>query len=155
MNHLEQKIKSKTATVAVIGLGYVGLPLALAIRDAGFFVWGIDLDKAKIAKLKTKNSYIDDITDDQIAQASKTKKFIPTYNFDVLQKADIAIIAVPTPLDKYHVPDLTCITSAVKEIAKRFHRNQLIILESTTYPGTTEEVVLPLLQKSNPTLMVG
>lgn len=155
MNQLEQKIKDKTAHVAVIGLGYVGLPLSLAVQDAGFFVWGIDTDKSKIAKLKAKRSYIDDVADEQIANAIKAKRFIPTYHFNVLQEADIAIIAVPTPLDKYHVPDLAFITNAVKEIAKRFHKNELIILESTTYPGTTEEVVLPILQKSNPTLAAG
>lgn len=155
MNTLEQKIKEKTARAAVIGLGYVGLPLALTIQKAGFLVWGIDKDKSKIAKIKLRQSYIDDITDGQIAEAIKSKHFIPTADFNALKQADVVIIAVPTPLNKYKTPDLSYIESAVQETAKRLRKGMLVVLESTTYPGTTEEVALPLLQKNNPTLTAG
>ena len=148
MKQLQQKIKNKTARVAIIGQGYVGLPLALLINSAGFFVWGIDKDKAKIEKLKSKSSYIDDIKDEEVAAAIKTKRFKPTTLFNFLKQADVIIIAVPTPLDKYKIPDLSYIKSAAREIAKRLRKNQLIILESTTYPGTTAEVVLPMLTKA-------
>lgn len=144
---LAQKIKDISATVAVIGQGYVGLPLALAIHKAGFFVWGIDSDRKKIEALKNGNSYIDDMRNEDVEMALKTKKFIPTFSFAPLSKADIAIIAVPTPLDKYKIPDLSAVKSASAEIASRIHAEELIILESTTYPGTTEEILLPILSK--------
>ena len=147
MASLKNIIQNKTAKVAIIGQGYVGLPLALLIAKAGFFVWGIDKDKSKILKLKSKISYIDDISDDEITCAIKSKKFNPTDSFDVLSQVDVIIIAVPTPLNEYKIPDLTYIKDATQEIAKRLRPNQLIILESTSYPGTTEEVVLPILIK--------
>lgn len=148
MTTLKQKISSKTARISVIGLGYVGLPLALAIRDAGFFVSGIDTDHKKITLLKAKKSYIDDITDAEVKNAIDTQKFVPTDSFTALRVSDIVIIAVPTPLDKYKVPDLKYIEKAAQNASIHLHKNQLIILESTTYPGTTEEVVLPLLNLS-------
>lgn len=145
MTSLKNIIQNKTAKVAIIGQGYVGLPLAMQACRAGFFVWGIDKDQSKILNLKSKISYIDDISNDEITCAIKSKKFNPTTSFDVLSQVDVIIIAVPTPLDKFHVPDLTYIKDAAREIAKRLRPHQLIILESTSYPGTTEEVVLPIL----------
>ena len=147
MTPLKNKIKNKTARIAIIGQGYVGLPLALQACRAGFFVCGIDKDKSKIDALRSGKSYIDDIKNDDVAAAIKSKKFQPTASFDILSQADVIIIAVPTPLDKFHIPDLTYIKEATGEIARRLRPHQLIILESTTYPGTTEEVVLPILAK--------
>ncbi|HCA67026.1 MAG: hypothetical protein A2249_01650 [Candidatus Jacksonbacteria bacterium RIFOXYA2_FULL_44_7] len=144
---LEKKIKDKSAKVAVIGQGYVGLPLALAIHNAGFFVWGIDTNREKIATLKKGKSYIDDVAAHDVADALKTKKFVPTSSFAPLSKTDIAIIAVPTPLDKYKIPDLSAVEGATREIARRVHAEELIILESTTYPGTTDEILMPILSK--------
>ncbi len=144
---LEEKIKNKSAKIAVIGQGYVGLPLALAIHKAGFFVCGIDTNREKISMLKKGKSYIDDVRGEDVAAALKTKKFVPTSSFAPLSKADIAIISVPTPLNKYKIPDLSAVESAAREIARRIHREELVILESTTYPGTTEEVIMPILSK--------
>jgi len=147
--NLKTKIKNKTAKIAVIGQGYVGLPLSLLINQSGFFVWAIDKDKSKIKALKASRAYIDDIQDNEIATALETKKFKPTTSFNVLNQANVIIIAVPTPLDEYKVPDLSYIKNAVNEIAKHLSLEQLIILESTTYPGTTKEVILPILQKKS------
>ena len=148
MNNLQNLIKTKKAKVAIIGQGYVGLPLALAIIKAGFNVWGVDKDERKINGLNAGKSHIDDIKNSEIAVALKSGLFHPTTAFDQLAKSEVIIIAVPTPLDEYKNPDLSFITSATSEIAKHLRSGQLIILESTTYPGTTEEIVLPILMNS-------
>ena len=124
MQVLKQKIQSKKAVVAVIGLGYVGLPLARAIKQAGFEVIGIDIRKIKDKIIKTTNSY------------------------DELKKADIIIICLPTPLTKHKEPDMSYIKAGLREIKKRLRKNKLVILESTTYPGTTEEILLPALKST-------
>jgi UDP-N-acetyl-D-glucosamine dehydrogenase len=145
---LKTKILYRKATAAVIGLGYVGLPVALEIASAGFKVVGIDLDRNKIATLKAGKSYIGDVSDKTIAEAIKTRRFIPTLDFNSLRDVDSVSICVPTPLSKSRDPDISFILSATKQIREYLHAGQLIVLESTTYPGTTAELVLPELESS-------
>ena len=148
MNPTKSKIESRQATAAVIGLGYVGLPLAMEIADAGFKVIGIDLDHGKIATLKQGKSYIQDVPDKTVADAVGAGKFTATYDFSALRDADTVSICVPTPLSKSRDPDISFILSATEEIRKYLHPGQLIVLESTTYPGTTDELIVPELENS-------
>jgi len=145
---LRAKLQQHDATASVIGLGYVGLPLALEIASAGFNVVGIDLDQNKIAKLKQGQSYIGDVSDKTIASAIKTGRFTPTLDFNVLREVDTVSICVPTPLSKSRDPDISYILAATEKIRKSLHAAQLIVLESTTYPGTTNELILPELESS-------
>jgi UDP-N-acetyl-D-glucosamine dehydrogenase len=146
LNALKVKIENRQATAAVIGLGYVGLPLAMEIAAAGFKVVGIDLDKDKIATLKQGKSYIADVSERIIADAVQSGRFKPTTDFSVLRNADTVSICVPTPLSKSRDPDISFILSATVEIRKYLHAGQLIVLESTTYPGTTDELIVPELE---------
>lgn len=132
----------------MIGLGYVGLPLAMEIAAAGFKVTGIDLDRNKIADLKDGNSYILDVPSTAVAHAVNDGQFIPTSDFSALRDVDAVSICVPTPLSKSRDPDISFILAATTEIKKHLHRGQLIVLESTTYPGTTDELILPELEAS-------
>ncbi|MBU1863326.1 MAG: UDP-N-acetyl-D-glucosamine dehydrogenase, partial [Candidatus Omnitrophica bacterium] len=143
---LEEKIKKRTAHCAVIGLGYVGLPFAVELAKAGYTVFGIDISKTKVEELKQGRSYIMDVPSSDIQQLVSTKKFKPTVDFSHLKGIDTVTICVPTPLRKTKEPDISYIVAAAREIKKFFHAGQLIVLESTTYPGTTEEVILPLLE---------
>jgi UDP-N-acetyl-D-glucosamine dehydrogenase len=145
---LRTKLQQRNATAAVIGLGYVGLPLALEIASAGFNVVGIDLDQNKIARLKEGKSYIGDVSDKTIAGAMKTGRFTSTSDFSSLRDVDTISICVPTPLSKSRDPDISFILSASEKIRKHLHTGQLIVLESTTYPGTTDELILPELESS-------
>jgi UDP-N-acetyl-D-glucosamine dehydrogenase len=145
---LKTKILYRKATAAVIGLGYVGLPLALEIAAAGFKVVGVDLDQNKIATLKAGKSYIGDVSDKTIAGAIQTGRFTPTADFSALRDVDIVSICVPTPLSKSRDPDISFILSATKQTREHLHAGQLIVLESTTYPGTTDELILPELESS-------
>jgi UDP-N-acetyl-D-glucosamine dehydrogenase len=142
---LSEKIKKHTAAIAVVGLGYVGLPTALAFLKAGFTVLGVDKDKSKIRRLKTGKGYIPYLKDEKLI---KDKRFKPTCDYGILKKADVVLICVPTPLDKNKSPDLSFVVSASGDVARNLRRGQLVILESTTYPGTTEEVMLPKLLKT-------
>ena len=148
MNATKSKIETRQAIAAVIGLGYIGLPLAMEIAAAGFKVIGIDLDHGKIATLKQGKSYIQDVPDKIIADAVNTGKFTATYDFSALRDADTVSICVPTPLSKSRDPDISFILSATEEIRKYLHPGQLIVLESTTYPGTTDELIVPELENS-------
>jgi UDP-N-acetyl-D-glucosamine dehydrogenase len=145
---LKTKLQQRDATAAVIGLGYVGLPLALEIAAAGFKVVGIDLDQNKIARLKEGQSYIGDVSNKTIADAIKTGRFTPSLDFSSLHDVDTVSICVPTPLSKSRDPDISFILSATEKIRKYLHAGQLIVLESTTYPGTTDELILPELESS-------
>ena len=142
------KFKSKTASVGVIGLGYVGLPLALLFSEEGFRVTGFDIDNTKIDMLSSSRSYICRIPETEIALA-RDRGFQATTDFNCISKMDAIVICVPTPLTEYHEPDLSFVTETVKSIAPHLQAGQLVVLESTTYPGTTNEVVLPLLEKGN------
>ena len=132
----------------MIGLGYVGLPLAMEIAGAGFHVIGIDLDGDKIATLKQKKSYILDVPEKTITRAMESDSFTPTSDFTMLADADAVSICVPTPLSKSRDPDISFILAATAEIRKHLRPGQLIVLESTTYPGTTNELILPELESA-------
>jgi UDP-N-acetyl-D-glucosamine dehydrogenase len=146
---LRARLQQHNATAAVIGLGYVGLPLALEIASAGFNVVGIDLDQNKIAKLKEGQSYIGDVSEETLAGAIKSGRFTTTSDFGALREVDTVSICVPTPLSKSRDPDISFILAATEKIRKYLHIGQLIVLESTTYPGTTDELILPELESSN------
>lgn len=144
---LLDNIKKRKAAVAVIGLGYVGLPLSIAFVKKKYKTIGFDVSKQKLQELKKGVSYIDDVNNTQLRQAKKTKLFSFTDDFQNIKKADCIIICVPTPLSKTRQPDLSFVISAVESISKYLKKGQLVILESTTYPGTTEEVILPILEE--------
>jgi UDP-N-acetyl-D-glucosamine dehydrogenase len=148
MEELTQKIKNRKAKIIVIGLGYVGLPLAGELAKTGFNVVGLDQQKDKINKINKGTSYIKDIKTKTLREVVKRKKLKATANKKALGKADVIIICVPTPLNKNKQPDTSYIISATKDIKRYLHKNQLIVLESTTYPGTTREVILPILEKT-------
>jgi UDP-N-acetyl-D-glucosamine dehydrogenase len=148
LDAIKKLIESRNASAAVIGLGYVGLPLTMEMLAAGFNVIGIDLDPTKIAALQQGKSYIRDVDDQLISNAISSGRFFPTPDFEDLAKADTVSICVPTPLSKSRDPDISFILAATEEIHKYLHKNQLIVLESTTYPGTTEELILPELEAS-------
>ncbi len=138
-----QKIESRSALISVIGLGYVGLPLAIGFVEAGFYVFGIDTDEAKVNGIRRGVSHVQDISDADVHAVVNCGLLHTTKDFDVLHEVDAVIICVPTPLGKTKNPDISYIVAATEEIRKRLHPGQLIVLESTTYPGTTEEVLLP------------
>jgi len=135
-------------TVAIIGLGYVGLPLALRFVKKGFRVLGIDLNSAKIEMLHRGKSYIHEIKNESILYAVNSQRFLATSQHSAIQAADAIIICVPTPLTDYGTPDLSYLTQAAAQIALRLKKGHLVVLESSTYPGTTREVLIPLLSKS-------
>ena len=145
---LEKKITGRTAVVAVIGMGYVGLPLAVEFARAGFTVLGIDVDHEKVKIVNSGRSHVLDIKDYQVKELTDLQRLKCTTDFSALKNADCVTIAVPTPLNKTKDPDVSFILSAVAEIKKYLHRGQLIVLESTTYPGTTEELVRPILEEN-------
>jgi len=145
---LKDKIEKRKATAAVIGLGYVGLPLAMEIAAAGFKVIGIDLDRSKISRLERGESYILDVPSTIVERTTTSGRFIPTSDFGALNDVDAVSICVPTPLSKSRDPDISFILAATGEIRKYLHNEQLIVLESTTYPGTTDELILPELEAS-------
>ena len=148
MIQLPEKFISRQSTAAVIGLGYVGLPLAMEIAEAGFSVIGIDVDPNEINTLKQSISYIPDVLEKTLATHIKSGKFMATSDFSALAHADTVSICVPTPLSKSRDPDVSFILSATEEIRKYLHAGQLIVLESTTYPGTTDELIVPELESS-------
>jgi len=145
MANLKELIKNKKAKVVIMGLGYVGLPHAVEIAKAGFEVAGIDIQKERVDKVNRGESYIKDVKNEDLK--SVLDKFKAFNNFEKLEEANIILICVPTPLDKYKVPNIFYIENSCREIKKSLDKSKLIILESTTYPGTTEEVVLPIFEK--------
>jgi UDP-N-acetyl-D-glucosamine dehydrogenase len=144
---LLRRIECGDARVGIIGLGYVGLPLARAFADRGIAVLGFDVDPAKVEKLNRGESYIGHITEEVIRSMTK-RGFVSTDRFERLDEPDAIIICVPTPLTEAREPDLSFVVNSAKAIAERLRSGQLVILESTTYPGTTRDVVLPILQAS-------
>jgi len=145
---LKNKIENKQAHIAVIGLGYVGLPLALAFAEKGFNVLGIDTDAHRIERIKGLKSYITDVPSALIARVIGKKLFNASTDFNLLSKIDVVIICVPTPLKRKYTPDISYIVSAVRSVTKHLHKDMLVVLESTTYPGTTQELIKPELEKS-------
>lgn len=144
---LLNKIQLKKATIGVIGLGYVGLPFAIEIVQKGFHVLGFDKNQEKIAMLQNGESYIADIPKENIQQILKDQHFEATFDFSKLASVDVVIICVPTPTTVDGTPDISYIEEAAHDIGRYIKANALVILESTTYPGTTEEIVQPILQK--------
>jgi UDP-N-acetyl-D-glucosamine dehydrogenase len=142
-------VEARKTRVAIIGLGYVGLPLALLFVEAGFPVTGFDIDAAKVETLNAGRSYIQRIPPIEIAAARKAG-FTATTDFAALRECDAVLICVPTPLGRNHEPDLSFVQRTVESLAPHTHSGQLIVLESTTWPGTTTEVVLPILQRLSP-----
>jgi UDP-N-acetyl-D-glucosamine dehydrogenase len=143
---LLQKIETRSARTGVVGLGYVGLPLAVELAKAGFRATGIDLDARKIQTIQEGRSYIPDVSSADVMALTQAGKLDATTDFSIVRELDTINICVPTPLRKTKDPDMSYIVSAVEAIAKHLHRGMLIVLESTTYPGTTDEVVQPLLE---------
>jgi UDP-N-acetyl-D-glucosamine dehydrogenase len=143
-----EKIRKRTARVGIIGLGYVGLPLVREFVRAGFRVTGFDIDPQKVKLLREGKTYIKHIPAETIAEMNKTKRFTPTYDFGRLKNMECVLICVPTPLNRYREPDLTYVFETARTIAKYLRKNQLIVLESTTYPGTTDEDMRKILEGS-------
>lgn len=141
-------IQDKTAKIAVIGLGYVGLPLAHAFAQEGYLVFGIDRDASKVQSIKRGQSYIGDLKSQELKEAVRSGRLKATTEEKVLRQAQAIIVCVPTPLNRYKDPDISYIVAAAESIAAHLHPGQLIVLESTTYPGTTDEVILPALEKN-------
>jgi UDP-N-acetyl-D-glucosamine dehydrogenase len=148
MPSLLNKIATKSAVVGVIGQGYVGLPLALVFWEAGFKVVGFDVDTKKIDALSKGESYIKHVGPQRVAAAVQSGGFSATSDFDRLSECDAIMICVPTPLGKHREPDNSYIHATARDIARRLRRGQLVVLESTTYPGTTDQEVLPILEES-------
>ena len=141
-------IEKRTATVGIIGLGYVGLPLVLEFIRAGFQVRGFDLDERKVSLLKQGKSYIEHISADRIRDMNRTKRFLPTTDFSQIKNADAVLICVPTPLNEHREPDISYVINTTETISRYLKPGHLIVLESTTYPGTTDEDMLPILEEN-------
>jgi UDP-N-acetyl-D-glucosamine dehydrogenase len=144
---LTEKIRTRIAKVGVIGLGYVGLPLAVEFANVGFSVTGIDVQASKVAELNSGSSYIQDVPTDTVRKHVESGRLRATSDFSVIAELDTVNIAVPTPLRKTKDPDMSFVVAAAEEVAKHLHPGMLVILESTTYPGTTEELLLPLFEQ--------
>jgi UDP-N-acetyl-D-glucosamine dehydrogenase len=149
METLRQKIENKRARVGIVGLGYVGLPLAVEFARAGFRISGIDCSRKKVATISAGKSDVEDVAASTVAELVKSRMLRATTSYAEIRNVDVVIICVPTPLGKTKDPDVSYILAAVRGIQKHLHSGQLIILESTTYPGTTEELILPMLQETN------
>jgi UDP-N-acetyl-D-glucosamine dehydrogenase len=143
---LLRKLQSKDARIGIIGLGYVGLPLCLTFVEAGFRVTGFDIDKKKVLRLNRGESYFNHISSERILEIRESEKFVATDDFSLSSSVDVLIICVPTPLNKYREPDLSYVLGTVNTILPYLQRGQIISLESTTYPGTTDEEIKPLLE---------
>lgn len=145
---LKEKILNKTATLGVIGLGYVGLPLAVEKAKAGFKTVGFDIQKSKVEMVNLGKNYIGDVVNEDLEQIVKSGLLTATSDFSQVAKADCVCICVPTPLNKYKEPDISYVKSSAESIVPYMHKDMLIVLESTTYPGTTEELLKPIFESS-------
>lgn len=144
-NELLAKVLNKEANIAVIGLGYVGLPLAVSLAEAGFPTWGLDVDARKVESVNLGESYIPDVASDELTPLVQRGQISAAANYDAALEADVVIICVATPFSKFKDPDISHVVAAAEEIACRVQQGVLVVLDSTTYPGTTEEVILPHL----------
>ena len=147
--NLQEKIQDRSAKIVILGLGYVGLPLATIFAEAGFNVVGVEPDKTKVEKLRLGESYVQDVSSKKIEQLMQSGTLQATTDFSVLEEADAVSICVPTPLRKTGDPDLSYILDATDELAKYMHPGVVVVLESTTYPGTTREILLPKLTENS------
>src|SRR5262249_56480370 len=150
---LQRRIERAEVRSGVIGLGYVGLPLAVELARGGYSVVGLDIDRAKVDSIARGSSYIPDVRDGDLAELVASGALRATTDFSVLGRLDTVNICVPTPLRKTKDPDVSFMVAAVEQVAKHLHPGMLVILESTTYPGTTEELVRPMLEATG--LVVG
>ncbi len=149
--HIEQvldRIYRKEAVIGVVGLGYVGLPLAVEKAKAGYRVIGFDIQSKRVEMVNQGINYIGDVVDEELASLVATGQLCATGDYSDIAQVDAVSICVPTPLDRYQQPDTSYVEGSAREIARRLHPGMLVVLESTTYPGTTEEVVLPILEES-------
>lgn len=146
---LLDKINQKTAVVAVIGLGYVGLPLAVEKAKAGYKTIGFDIQESKVRLVNEGHNYIGDVVDSELKEIVKSGLFSATTDFSIVKDADFIAICVPTPLDEYQQPDISYVENSTIEISKYLKPGSIVVLESTTYPGTTEELLLPILEKGS------
>lgn len=145
---LEQRLEKRTAKIGIIGLGYVGLPLAVEYADAGFTVVGIDIDGRKVSRINFGENYISDVDDETLRKAVKNGKLSATTTYDLIPELDAIYICVPTPFNVNKDPDISYIIDSAEGVAKGLHKDQVVILKSTTFPETTEKEVLPILEKS-------
>ncbi|MDP4127967.1 MAG: NAD(P)-binding domain-containing protein, partial [Bacillota bacterium] len=145
---LKKKIEKHEAQVGVVGLGYVGLPLAVEKGKVGFPVIGFDINQARVDRVNAADNYIGDVKDEDLQDLVKKGLLVATTDFSRLAECDVVIICVPTPLTITRDPDISYIKASTEEIVKSLRPGQIITLESTTYPGTTEEVILPILEKT-------
>ncbi|MFH1594015.1 MAG: nucleotide sugar dehydrogenase [Candidatus Omnitrophota bacterium] len=148
VEHLKKKIKDKRAVIGVIGLGYVGLPLALTFAKKGFKVVGIDIDRDRIQNIRKGISYITDVSHQELKCVLKNQRFEATTDVKFIKRLDVVIICVPTPLGKNREPDISYIRQAVTKVENNIRKGQMVVLESTTYPGTTREILLPMLEST-------
>ncbi|MGA2775553.1 MAG: nucleotide sugar dehydrogenase [Candidatus Omnitrophota bacterium] len=143
---IEQKLEKKKFSIAIVGLGYVGLPLAIEFAKKRIKVTGIEIDKGRLKHIRKKESYITDVSSEELGRVLNSGYFSACADFKILKETDVIIICVPTPLKGKYYPDISYIRDAVISISKYIRKGSLVILESTTYPGTTEEIILPLLE---------
>ena len=148
-DELLEKINNKTAKVGVVGLGYVGLPLAVEKANAGYQTTGFDVQEKKVEMVNRGENYIGDVVDEELKNLVKEGTLKATTDFSFIKDVDTVCICVPTPLDLYKQPDLSYVVKSTTDVAKYLHRGMLVVLESTTYPGTTEEVLKPILEKES------
>ncbi len=146
-DRLLERIQNREVVLGVVGLGYVGLPLAQAFEEAGLRVVGVDVSEEKVAALRRGESYVEDVPAAWVQAAVKAGRFLPTTDYGVLKEADVVLITVPTPLSKSGEPDLSYVIHALTSLLPHLHPGLLVVLESTTYPGTTEELVQPMIEK--------
>src|SRR5687768_5488032 len=145
---LLDKIETRSAVIGVIGLGYVGLPLAVLQAKAGFTVYGIDEVEEKVDRVNEGETYISDIECNELRDVVRAGRLTATSNFQVLEQCDVVLICVPTPLTKNREPDISAIRKVTRRLSELVHPNMLVVLESTTYPGTTDEVIVPALTET-------
>ncbi len=145
---LKDKIIARSALIGVVGLGYVGLPLAVEKAKAGFKVIGFDIQESKVKMVNEGHNYIGDVVNADLEKIVSDGHLRATANFDELASCDVIAICVPTPLDVFKQPDLTYVINSTENVAKRLHKDMLVCTESTTYPGTTEDVMKPILEET-------
>ena len=143
--NLLQKIQDKSIVAGVVGLGYVGLPLAVEKAKAGFRTIGFDVQKDKVDMVNAGHNYIGDVVDSDLAALVADGRLSATTDFSFIEGVDFVAICVPTPLDAHQQPDISYVESSARSIAKYLHKGMMVVLESTTYPGTTEELIKPIL----------